>query len=281
MAGLGLLGGGSRRGGGGSLGKRGLGKRSTGLTRATERPAGTNSEKSRRTGDPGEYPNVTASNSTSRPPAPGGGAGSGRASGESATCGRRRGGGLSGHAADMTADIAADRQRAQRALACARSRSRPNSASMSVRLCRVSRYTVPRKLSGRLSWKSRPLIMTTSPTDIVPACTPCAAITMAADRLAEKMAFCPKLSAPRLVATRRLLACTAARCASNLPASWASALKYFTVSKLSRLSVAAAPPAASAALTAARKRDLHCVMPSVKAVYTPTVAVASTPKAGP
>lgn len=40
---------------------------------------------------------------------------------------------------------------------------------MSIRACRVSLYTVPRKLSGRESWKSRPLTITRSPTVIVPA----------------------------------------------------------------------------------------------------------------
>lgn len=40
---------------------------------------------------------------------------------------------------------------------------------MSIRACRVSLYTVPRKLRGRESWKSRPLTITRSPTVIVPA----------------------------------------------------------------------------------------------------------------
>lgn len=40
---------------------------------------------------------------------------------------------------------------------------------MSIRACRVSLYTVPRKLSGRESWKRRPLTITRSPTVIVPA----------------------------------------------------------------------------------------------------------------
>jgi hypothetical protein len=41
-------------------------------------------------------------------------------------------------------------------------------ASMSTSDWRISRYTMPRKLSGSDSWKTSPLIITRSPTVIVP-----------------------------------------------------------------------------------------------------------------
>lgn len=47
--------------------------------------------------------------------------------------------------------------------------SRVKSVFMSMRACRVSLYTVPRKLSGIESWKSSPFTITRSPTVIVPA----------------------------------------------------------------------------------------------------------------
>ncbi len=46
--------------------------------------------------------------------------------------------------------------------------SRVKRVFMSIRACRVSLYTVPRKLRGRESWKSRPFTITRSPTVIVP-----------------------------------------------------------------------------------------------------------------
>lgn len=42
------------------------------------------------------------------------------------------------------------------------------SVFMSISACLVSLYTVPRKLRGRESWKSRPFTITRSPTVIVP-----------------------------------------------------------------------------------------------------------------
>lgn len=46
--------------------------------------------------------------------------------------------------------------------------SRVKRVFMSIRACLVSLYTVPRKLRGRESWKSRPFTITRSPTVIVP-----------------------------------------------------------------------------------------------------------------
>ncbi len=47
--------------------------------------------------------------------------------------------------------------------------SRVKSVFMSMRACRVSLYTVPRKFSGIESWKSRPFTITRSPTVMLPA----------------------------------------------------------------------------------------------------------------
>lgn len=47
--------------------------------------------------------------------------------------------------------------------------SRVKRVFMSIRACLVSLYTVPRKLRGRESWKSRPFTITRSPTVMVPA----------------------------------------------------------------------------------------------------------------
>ena len=55
------------------------------------------------------------------------------------------------------------------------------------------------KKSGTLSWNSRPLTSTTSPTVMAPATTSCAASHMIAPRPHEKIAFCPTLSMDRLV----------------------------------------------------------------------------------
>lgn len=46
--------------------------------------------------------------------------------------------------------------------------SRVKRVFMSIRACLVSLYTVPRKLSGRESWKRRPFTITRSPMVIVP-----------------------------------------------------------------------------------------------------------------
>lgn len=46
---------------------------------------------------------------------------------------------------------------------------RLNMVCMSMRDCRTSRYTEPRKLSGKESWNSSPFTITRSPTVIVPA----------------------------------------------------------------------------------------------------------------
>ena len=40
---------------------------------------------------------------------------------------------------------------------------------MSIMDCLISLYTVPKKLSGRESWNSRPLTNTRSPTVLVPS----------------------------------------------------------------------------------------------------------------
>ena len=67
---------------------------------------------------------------------------------------------------------------------------------MSIKDCRASRYTDPKKFSGTDSWNSNPCTMTKSPTVRFPCATPCAARSIAAERDAEKMAFCPKFNIP-------------------------------------------------------------------------------------
>jgi hypothetical protein len=87
-------------------------------------------------------------------------------------------------------------------------------ASMSSSDCFVSRYTVPRKLSGSDSWNKSPFMSTTSPTVMVPACTPRAASTMATERAAEKITLWPQFSADRLACVCTLAASTPCRQAS-------------------------------------------------------------------
>ncbi len=57
--------------------------------------------------------------------------------------------------------------------------------------CRVSRYTEPRKFKGMESWKTRPLIITRSPTVRAPPATPKLAMYIMPVRATEKMRFCP------------------------------------------------------------------------------------------
>lgn len=66
-----------------------------------------------------------------------------------------------------------------------------NIVSISISDCRVSRYTVPKKLRGRLSWNTRPLTMTRSPTVKAPATMPWLARYIMNVRDIEKMTFWP------------------------------------------------------------------------------------------
>mmetsp|Transcript_11562 Transcript_11562/g.28076 ORF Transcript_11562/g.28076 Transcript_11562/m.28076 type:complete len:214 (-) Transcript_11562:2406-3047(-) len=107
---------------------------------------------------------------------------------------------------------------------------RSNMAAMSISDCRVSRYTVPRKLSGTDSWNNRPFTITKSPTVSSPRATPAAHNSMAEEMEAEKMAFCPKLSADSELCVLSAAASYPCRHSSKRRLSCASLLKYFTVS---------------------------------------------------
>ena len=64
---------------------------------------------------------------------------------------------------------------------------------MSVDDWRTWLYTIPSRLSGIDTWKTRPWTITTSPIVIVPAATSWAARTRQVARPPEKMTDCPKL----------------------------------------------------------------------------------------
>ena len=101
-------------------------------------------------------------------------------------------------------------------------------APMSTRLCFASRYTVPRKLSGSESWKSRPFTMTRSPTVSAPAWMSCVVSSMASVSEVEKMRFWPKLSAERECCVARAARSYAAWHSSKRRSSSRSLPKYLT-----------------------------------------------------
>jgi hypothetical protein len=105
-----------------------------------------------------------------------------------------------------------------------------NIASMSMKLCRTSRYTDPMKNNGTLSWNSSPFTSTKSPTVAVPSRICWDVRYMIPVRPAEKMADWPTLS--------RLSDSCASRAdfwypfsdASYRCPSYLALLKYWTVS---------------------------------------------------